>query len=676
LIGSTLLLLAAAIFILTRRPMLAFPLHIDTGYFVSNATIQNRRWRFRDGWSAWAAGCSKVIPEMFYSFVYLMFPRSYTKTSRIAYMLLCGATSLAFGRLVAVSGGNGYVGVLVFMLLLSEPHYGTLYESCEQFELVFYVLALLLLAEGHFLLAAAILWLGVFFVKLSGGMVAGAILLWSAAVLGFPGAIALLAPVLACGALYLGWILANGQDPKKLLETLRAQQKILALPNRLKLKAELLWQIWSYWPLLPLAAIAGALVHPSGMMLVFLAGVIGAYLIQGNRVWYYSIPFIPIIAYFASMILNPLAAAVLAAAWIALYLRRLPGNGMQRYFWVWRLHNEMGQAKKNAEIAFECGTMPKDGRRPFVFGHETQIYSLLGTAYPTPLISGAWFVDHMSPGWSSRMARQMVDDPPEMLIDTTGNLRVDRLQKRTGLEYVLERKRTMTVYGFKEWKPRASAIVSAYFCADYLEGRIENLLGQSMRPEIVVVCGEWSREEEIASQLLEPGRDVILATKGEVPTIYDAWNRGIQASHGEYITNANADDRLSPGALLTLARTLDDHPEAALVYPDCEIFEGDRRIGGFRFAEGGWKELMNLCFIGPMPMWRRSLHDKHGWFDEKMQSAGDYEFWLRIAKAGEKLLHVRDILGIYLKRPDSAEHRDPGIGARETAEARRRYANR
>ena len=227
---------------------------------------------------------------------------------------------------------------------------------------------------------------------------------------------------------------------------------------------------------------------------------------------------------------------------------------------------------------------------------------------------------------------------------------------------------------------KASAIISAYFGEQFLDGRIQNLLLQTLRPQIVVVAQEKSTEVDIAERMLDASHGDLLIQTTDVPTIYKAWNMGIEGALGEYITNANCDDRLAKRAIERLSQDLDRRPEVAVVYPDVDIvadltggFDYAWRTGYFRWAEGGFKELLEICFLGPMPMWRKSLHSKHGWFDEHMQSAGDYEFWLRIAKAGELFHHMRESLGIYLRRPDSAENRDPLVGARETKIAKKRY---
>jgi glycosyltransferase involved in cell wall biosynthesis len=228
---------------------------------------------------------------------------------------------------------------------------------------------------------------------------------------------------------------------------------------------------------------------------------------------------------------------------------------------------------------------------------------------------------------------------------------------------------------------KVSAIISAYFCEEYLEGRIENLKAQTLRPQIVVVAEDWSQELEIAENLCDPLIDTYVITP-DVPTIYKAWNLGIKAAKGEYITNANSDDRLADYGIFKLAHELDKRPEVGLVYADVDIvesleggFNSAWREGYFRWAEGGHKELLQQCFLGPMPMWRKSLHEKYGYFDPQFQSAGDYEYWLRLAKAGVKFHHLREVLGIYLRRDDQAEQRfgREGIGASETLTARMRY---
>lgn len=220
-----------------------------------------------------------------------------------------------------------------------------------------------------------------------------------------------------------------------------------------------------------------------------------------------------------------------------------------------------------------------------------------------------------------------------------------------------------------------TAIVSAYYAEPFLEGRIQNLLEQSLQPKIVIVCQKNSPELAIARKALVLGEIEIVLTP-DIPTVYKAWNIGLEHADTDYVTNANSDDRHYPGAIEELAKTLRNNSSFAVAYADVHrVKEVDGEpFGAFEWLEGGFDELMHKgCFVGPMPMWRRSLHAKHGNFAEEFKSAGDYEFWLRIAKAGEKFRHVKTVLGAHLERDDAIEHRQPVLGVIETARARAKY---
>jgi len=221
---------------------------------------------------------------------------------------------------------------------------------------------------------------------------------------------------------------------------------------------------------------------------------------------------------------------------------------------------------------------------------------------------------------------------------------------------------------------KVSALVSAYYAEEFIEKRLENLMSQDIQPEIVVVCKYNSVEHKAAHAAREKYPHVIDITTPDVPTVYEAWNLAIQNASGEYLTNANCDDEIYPGGYAKMARILDKNPMFAVAYANCDVFEHGQMTGRYEWAEGGLDMLCNVgCFIGPMPMWRKSLHDKYGLFDPWYMSAGDYEFWMRIAKGMELFFHIRESLGAYAKRDESVEHRLKLRALWETARARAKY---
>lgn len=219
-----------------------------------------------------------------------------------------------------------------------------------------------------------------------------------------------------------------------------------------------------------------------------------------------------------------------------------------------------------------------------------------------------------------------------------------------------------------------SAIVSAYKTTpSVLAGRIVNLTGRSAIKQIVVVCQHGSVEHDL---LIDMAGLTIVTTSG-IPTIYKAWNLGIQASTQPLLTNANCDDRLYIKGDQYLADALEQHPECGVVYGNNDISDlvGGLPINRHEWIHGGFEELLRGCFVGPMPVWRKSLHEKYGMFDEEMRTSGDYEFWLRIAAGGTQFFHLERCVGVFYSHKSTASRREPLRAVWEDARARSRYTN-
>jgi hypothetical protein len=235
---------------------------------------------------------------------------------------------------------------------------------------------------------------------------------------------------------------------------------------------------------------------------------------------------------------------------------------------------------------------------------------------------------------------------------------------------------------------KLTCLLSTYHDLPLLQGRLDNLLTQDgdveggiierSYLEIVFIAEDGSEEWTVIDDWTIAHPDAFrwrcVGTDG-IPTLYDAWNQGIAIASGEYLTNTNTDDRLYPGALQRMIDILDNEPDVGVVYPDVHrVAEIDGEpFGTYTWAEGDFDVLVKGCFLGPMPMWRKSLHDEHGMFDPEMHSSGDYDFWLRIAKAGVKMKRIPEPLGAYFDRKESIEHREPIRTVWETANARSRY---
>lgn len=227
-----------------------------------------------------------------------------------------------------------------------------------------------------------------------------------------------------------------------------------------------------------------------------------------------------------------------------------------------------------------------------------------------------------------------------------------------------------------------TAIVSTYKAEHYLRGCLEDLEAQTIadRLEIIVVdSGSPQNERAIVEEFQRRYDNILYVRTPRREGVYAAWNRGVKLASGKYLTNANTDDRHRRDALERMANLLEARPDVALVYANVyitetpnETFDRHTRVGAFRWHDFDPAVLREVCFVGPQPMWRRSLHARYGYFDESFESAGDWEFWLRLAQ-GETFYHLDEFLGLYLRSPEGVEHSDPARAAREAERVWARY---
>ena len=220
-----------------------------------------------------------------------------------------------------------------------------------------------------------------------------------------------------------------------------------------------------------------------------------------------------------------------------------------------------------------------------------------------------------------------------------------------------------------------SAIVSTCNSEKFIRGCLEDLEAQTIADQleiIVVNSGSNENEEAIVKAFQEKYSNIKYLKTNKRETVYSAWNRAIKVSSGKYITTANTDDRHRKDALARMAKVLDMRPDITLVYADViitetenETFEACTPVGKYRWHEWNRDTLLEKgCFIGPQPMWRKNVHHVYGYFDETFVSSGDYEFWLRISQTSE-FFHIKIPLGLYLKRPDSIEHKHDDLKQKE-----------
>jgi glycosyltransferase involved in cell wall biosynthesis len=134
--------------------------------------------------------------------------------------------------------------------------------------------------------------------------------------------------------------------------------------------------------------------------------------------------------------------------------------------------------------------------------------------------------------------------------------------------------------------------------------------------------------------------------------LYATWNRGIRMASADYITVWNVDDIRFPGSIMEQARLLDENPGAALAYGDIYLSkvygqQGDKVTNSPLWADD-FKEFCRRYHMSCFQMWRKSVHQEIGYYDEQFRCSADFDFQIRLAMH-YPLVKTKNPLGIYLE---------------------------
>jgi len=181
---------------------------------------------------------------------------------------------------------------------------------------------------------------------------------------------------------------------------------------------------------------------------------------------------------------------------------------------------------------------------------------------------------------------------------------------------------------------------------DFIRSAIDSILRQDHPDfEIIVNDGGESIEHLLPA---DPRIHYLRANTG----IANALNNAMRVATGNIFVQTNDDDQLIPGVLTFIDQFIGD---AQWVYG--RVLRGDA-------AYSRQCELEELLHVGnilaqPGVFWTRKAYQTVGDFDESVDLACDYDYWIRLWKEFEPK-YTDNILAIYTEHPGMATHTRSG----------------
>lgn len=184
--------------------------------------------------------------------------------------------------------------------------------------------------------------------------------------------------------------------------------------------------------------------------------------------------------------------------------------------------------------------------------------------------------------------------------------------------------------------PLVSIVTPSFHSGEFLEATIQSVLAQDYpRVEYLVMDG-GSTDGTLA--ILERYRDRLQFVSEPDAGAADAINRGFRRSRGEILAWIGADDLYLPGAIAAAVEALAAAPEAAVVYGEASwIDEQGARLGRYptvaQYDPSMFRRECGVC--QPACFMRRDAVESVGLLDASLQSAFDYDLWIRLSQRYE-----------------------------------------
>jgi cellulose synthase/poly-beta-1,6-N-acetylglucosamine synthase-like glycosyltransferase len=197
---------------------------------------------------------------------------------------------------------------------------------------------------------------------------------------------------------------------------------------------------------------------------------------------------------------------------------------------------------------------------------------------------------------------------------------------------------------------KLTVLASAYKAEKYIKYYLKSAASQTFKDfEIAIELVNPSLNElNILKKRQKKYQFINLNIQEEKISLPKAWNEAIKRTESELICIWNLDDIRTPESLFKMVEVFNDNNEIDFVYGNYIITNKFKnKKGNYIDVSGLENELKKGMILGPFFMFKRSILEKIGCFDEQLLSGADFDFAMKLARSGNGK-HIDFNLGFYL----------------------------
>jgi len=212
--------------------------------------------------------------------------------------------------------------------------------------------------------------------------------------------------------------------------------------------------------------------------------------------------------------------------------------------------------------------------------------------------------------------------------------------------------------------PKISVITPSFNQGRFIEQTILSVISQGY-PDLEFIILDGGSTDETATVIKKYESHITYWHSRKDNGQAAAINEGFEMATGDILCWLNSDDMYLPGILHKIADSFHDIHSAEIVFGNCIHFnELSKKTRGSDVLRSHENFRLSLCdyIIQPSSFFTRSAWQKTGKLNESLHFSFDWEWFIRLEKAGVHFIPVPDYISLY--RIHEAHKSGTGSGKR------------
>jgi GT2 family glycosyltransferase len=190
-----------------------------------------------------------------------------------------------------------------------------------------------------------------------------------------------------------------------------------------------------------------------------------------------------------------------------------------------------------------------------------------------------------------------------------------------------------------------------------LEEAVESVLAQAYENWELLLIDDGSSAADLLKALPDLAardRRIVPAKLAKQGGISAASNQGLALARGEWVTFLDHDDVLEPDALFQIAKLLQTHSDADLIYSDEDKLTEDGCEAPLIKPDWSPDFFLSYNYVGHLTAIRREIVQSAGGFRSQFDSAQDYDLFFRVIEQTNRVHHIPRVLYHWRRSADSS----------------------